>query len=117
MDVKNRLVERFSNLIKEEKIYLADTNLYANNFWGSNETRGLYYYLIEEDIEKAKQCFYLCGRVDEYLIKVFDSDLLGWGIQRITLAVLSDCLPLIVSYGKLAHSNYSIKIKKRPSEK
>ncbi|MGE6220667.1 Imm49 family immunity protein [Nubsella zeaxanthinifaciens] len=74
--------------------------------WHCNYLQGLGYFFVERNMEAAKQCFYRAGRIDEYLIKTYDSRVLDSGIANITYALLSDNIDLIKRYALLGHSKY-----------
>jgi len=79
--------------------------------WFYNSLQALGCFFIDGDILASKQCFYRCGRIDEYLIKKYDSRLLDSGMANISYALLSDNLDLINRYAKLTHRWFSHTIK------
>ncbi|RZK68372.1 MAG: hypothetical protein EOO92_23395 [Pedobacter sp.] len=79
--------------------------------WNYNVKFALGAIFLENDIKKAKRYFYRCGRIDEYLIKVYDSRLLNSGMANISYALLSDNLELITSYANLADSKFDWMVK------
>lgn len=76
-----------------------------NGLWYYNRNFALY-HLKYNDIEKVKQHFYRCGKIDEYLITHYDSRILDSGMANISCVLLSDCLKLINNYATLQHSKY-----------
>lgn len=74
--------------------------------WHLNFIQGLGYFFIEKDIASSKDCFYRCGRIDEFLIKKYDSRLLDSGMANLTCVLLSDNKELIIRYADLGHSKY-----------
>ena len=74
--------------------------------WGNFQNFALEAFFFENDICKAKHFFYLCGKIDEYLILKHDEKILDYGINHLSYALLSDCKPLIVRYSNLKHSLY-----------
>jgi hypothetical protein len=76
-----------------------------NFLWYYNQTFALH-NLINGNTQVAKEHFYTCGRIDEYLINKFDSRRLDAGILNITYALLSDNLSLLNRYATLSHTKY-----------
>ncbi|NCI45013.1 Imm49 family immunity protein, partial [Sediminibacterium soli] len=80
--------------------------------WYYNEHQALGSLFLNKDIRECKQCFYRCGRIDEYEIKQYNSRVLDSGVIHITFAILSDDLSLIDRYANLTHPWFSHTIKK-----
>jgi hypothetical protein len=78
----------------------------VNFLWYYNERFGLFHIVIDKDFVKAKQHFFLCGQIDEYLIINHDSRVLDYGINHLSYALLSDCNELIYRYAFLQHTHY-----------
>jgi hypothetical protein len=74
--------------------------------WFYNSLQALGSFFLSSDINAYKQHFYRCGRIDEYLIKKFDARILDSGTHHLLYAVLSDCVPLMLTYADLGHSKY-----------
>lgn len=74
--------------------------------WHRQKIEFLYKFFINKADESYKDNLYRCGRIDEYLIKKYDSRLLDSGMANITYALLSDNLELINRYAYLGHSKY-----------
>jgi hypothetical protein len=107
--------ERLSIRAKEERealeFYISNLNeenreRISSGFWYSNEIWLLDELFNNNNIHKAKQHCYVCGLLDEYAIKKFDSRILDYGIDHISYALLSDNLDLIQRYANLSHSCY-----------
>ncbi len=79
--------------------------------WYYNLKFALGAFFLEKDIGKAKEYFHRCGRIDEYLIKKYDSRLLDSGMANISYALLSDNLGLIKRYADLKHSKFDWMVK------
>lgn len=79
--------------------------------WYEYEKLALKAFFIDNNIKKAKQYFYNCGKLDEFLIVKFDSKILDYGINHLTYALLSDNEDLVETYSNLHHSNYDAMIK------
>lgn len=74
--------------------------------WYDHERFALKAFFIDQDIALAKQHFYMCGRLDEFLITKFDEKILDYGINHLSYALLSDDIPLIKRYSDLRYRNY-----------
>ena len=74
--------------------------------WYHNETFALYAFFCERAINKCKQHFYVCGRIDQYSVQRKNSRLLDTGMRNISYALLSDNKKLIEDFAKLTHSKY-----------
>ena len=74
--------------------------------WYYNSYQALGNFFIHKHLANCKQNFYRCGRIDEYLIKKYDSRLLDSGMANISYALLSDNLELINRYADLTHSKF-----------
>ncbi|RZK58443.1 MAG: hypothetical protein EOO91_08325 [Pedobacter sp.] len=79
--------------------------------WFYNSLQALGNFFIDEDLNASKQHFYRCSRIDEYLIRNYDSRLLDSGMANISYALLSDNLSLINRYAYLTHPWYTHTIK------
>ncbi len=116
----------YKNLTKEEKLQVVLKSIVDNQpqlnqslvegrtnerffsmaQWGNFQNLGLSAFFIDNDKSRAKQFFYVCGRLDEYLIIKHDEKILDYGINHLSYALLSDCKPLIERYANLKHSLY-----------
>ncbi len=74
--------------------------------WYDHEMLGMKSFFIDNNISLAKQHFYTCGMLDEYRIKMYDADILDWGIIHFTYMLLSDCKELIDRYAMLKHRSF-----------
>lgn len=79
--------------------------------WYINQALALGELFLNFNINAAKQHFYRCGLIDEYLIKYHDSRILDSGISNITYSILSDSTELISRYMHLEHSVYDWMVK------
>ena len=80
---KNKLISIYAIRQKfvEEQAPTIESNMKfqkhgASSLWYDNSFFGLYYYFIADNIVKAKQSYYKCGRLTEFLIKNYDSPIL-----------------------------------------
>lgn len=74
--------------------------------WYNHEKFALKAFFIENDAESAKQHFYICGCLDEFLIRKYDSPILDYGINHLSYTLLSDCKKLIERYANLRHNQF-----------
>ncbi len=84
----------------------------GGRLWDDNQIFALSAFFLEENILACKQFFYICGRVDEYLIKQHNSRILEYGMSHIAYVLLSDNINLIKRYANLAPIGYDKIIKK-----
>ncbi|NCI48220.1 Imm49 family immunity protein, partial [Sediminibacterium soli] len=75
--------------------------------WYYNEKQALGNLFLNKNIRECKQCFYRCGRIDEYEIKKYDASILDWGTNHLLHATLSDNIPLMHRYAGLSHTHYA----------
>ena len=118
---ENRLIDICENKVKNELIFLnnlkkGNTNekSFISYKWYDHECFSIKALFIENDVVQAKQHFYLCGRIDDYLISQYNKPILEYGISHISYALLSDNLNLINRYAHLSHNGYE-KITKKGS--
>lgn len=97
------------NLIRES--FDIQIKWQAKRLWNDNQVFALYEFFNRGNLAKAKQHFYLCGRLDEFLITKYDEKILDYGINHLSYALLSDNEALIKRYANLRHSNYEAMIK------
>jgi hypothetical protein len=83
----------------------------AGIVWYDHVRLALKSFFIDKDIKQAKQHFYTCGRLDEFLTTKYDNEILDYGINHLSYALLSDNEALIRRYADLRHSNYEAMIK------
>ncbi|MCJ0743322.1 immunity 49 family protein [Pedobacter montanisoli] len=115
------LKELYVEMLKNEhealtRIYLPETDGIQSEsdkrmLWYYNEIFALHSLFVENNIEKCKQYFYICGRLDEYLITNYNSRILDYGVNHFSYALLCDENSLIKSYAKLTHPWYAHTIK------
>jgi Immunity protein 49 len=68
----------------------------------------LYYEFIEKDLTKVKQAFYQFGRISEFCLKKYDSDVLSYsGLFTFSHIILSDNLPLIKRFADFKPIKYN----------
>jgi hypothetical protein len=79
---------------------------------GENERKAWYYLFVKEDLVKAKQCFYLYGKVTEYLCKTTDVSMILGMTQDNTYTLLSDSKSLINTLPEWRYAGYDFDIKK-----
>ncbi|MGP1992019.1 hypothetical protein D9V96_009045 [Zobellia laminariae] len=88
------------------KKFLDSNNIsFLRNLWVQHRNLGLKSLLLDDNLIAAKQHFYTCGKLDEYLILYHDTILLP---SRFTIALLSDNTTLIESYSQLKNSHYEL---------
>ncbi len=87
----------------------------AGIIWHFYESFSLEAFFGLKNIKLAKQHFYTCGMLDVYLIDTFDADILDWGLNHFSYALLSDNLNLINGYADLKHSNFEKNINRGAS--
>ncbi|NCI45015.1 Imm49 family immunity protein, partial [Sediminibacterium soli] len=75
--------------------------------WYYNEKQALGNLFLNKNIRECKQCFYRCGRIDEYEIKKNDARILDSGVSHLLYSVLSDNIPLMQRYANLGHTHYA----------
>jgi hypothetical protein len=99
-----RLLENLAKGNTNEKFYITSK-------WYDHERFALKSFFIDHNIMQAKQHFYTCGKLDEFLITKYDEKILDYGINHLGYALLSDSKALMRSYADLRHSNYEVMIK------
>ncbi len=67
----NHVLDSYDSLMSYGLLVLNGNSHFT--FWNGHHLRGWYYYLIDKDIAKAKQEFYVCGRLDEEVNMRFGS--------------------------------------------
>ncbi len=99
-------------------------NKYALGFgaiglWGYNANKGVHFLLNEKNLEKAKESFYLSGRMSyvqnqdtEYIKKEFQSEFTFTYPSHWSLILVSDCKELIDTFSKMRYKNYEKDLKK-----
>ena len=98
------------------RIYSSDTEKIQSDsdkrmLWYFNENFALYALSTEGSIDKCKQYFYRCGRLDEYLILYYNSRILDYGINHLSYALLCDESSLVNRYADFTHPWYAHTIK------
>lgn len=115
------LEEIYRNTIKREREALDRINSDSTEeiqsksdkdmLWYYNETFALNAFFLEQDIRKAKEHFYICARIDEYLTKRYDARILDYGVNHVSYAILCDNAEFIQRYASLSHPWYDHTIK------
>ena len=115
------LEEIYRNTIAYETEALARINLDTTEeiqlkgdqsmLWYYNQCYALNAFFLEQNIGKAKEHFYRCGRIDEYLIKKYDERILDYGVSHFTYVLLCDNTQLVNRYASLSHPWYAHTIK------
>lgn len=100
----------FNNCVGPESDSLFRNGAFV--LWGVHERMALKFAFIDCDISKAKQQFYSCAKLDEFLIRKYDEKILDYGINHLTYALLSDSNDLIHRYSGLAHSKYQTMVER-----
>jgi Immunity protein 49 len=77
-----------------------------NHLWYCQRDYAYKYFYVDNNIEKAKQAFYMCGRLIENATVKYDASLIDNAWNYFALALLSDNAQLIKRYAKLTHSNF-----------
>jgi len=93
---KEKLKERIIN--RPESV---TSNLFLN-LWFCEESSAIY-FIYNQKKELSKSSFNNCALIDEYLIKLYNSRFLDYGLHHISYALLSDNEALIQRYAKLRY--------------
>jgi hypothetical protein len=87
--------------------------------WEDNANKGVHFLLNEKNLEKAKEAFYLSGRMSyvqnqdtEYIKKDFQSEFTFICPPDWSLILVSDCKELIETFSKMRYKNYEKDLKK-----
>jgi hypothetical protein len=84
----------------------------AGSLLSINEQKSWYYLFVEKDVVKAKQCFYLYGKIMEYLCNNDGVDISPGMAQDGTYTLLSDSKSLITSFANWQYRHYDYFIKR-----
>lgn len=108
MDKEEKLQEVVKNSISDQSkvIEALKKGWKATGFWNIEERKALHDFFINNDINGAKQHFFLCGIIDEFEITKLDQPILDYGLNHIGYVLLSDSKALIERYSNLKHSYY-----------
>jgi len=118
LEIENHLKTGFQNALEGEKTALERiinneaVPLTYMGLWGVNESKSWYYLFVEKDVVKAKQCFYLYGKVTEYLCKTTDVSMILGMTQDNSYTLLSDSHSLIDTLPEWRYAGYDFDIKK-----
>jgi Immunity protein 49 len=113
-------LKRLDDLLSNSKVYEHWSSILRSDAPKDVEIRGSGVSVLWYDYEKfalhslftgnnvllAKQHFYTCGMLDVVGISQYNSAILEYGLNHLSYALLSDCVPLIQRYANVAHSNY-----------
>lgn len=77
-----------------------------NHLWYCQRDYAYKYFYVDNNIEKAKQACYMCGRLVELATVKYDANWIDGIGTRFGLALLSDNMDLIMRYANLTHSNF-----------
>lgn len=88
----------------------------VSSFPGVIERKSWYYSFVEKDIQKAKQCFYLYGKIYEFMCNTRKVDISPGMAQDATYTLLSDSKELIKSFTTWTYNDYDKFIKKGESK-
>jgi Immunity protein 49 len=106
-----RLIKIHEEFIKSElnwfetfKIYNYEKGAYV--LFGCCTNFVIYNYFFEKDLIKTKQAFYKHGRLTQFLVSKYDSNVLGYGIDNFSFIMLSDNADLIRQFSQLKYENY-----------
>lgn len=111
MDI-NKLKEITAKYIEEIPVRLDNI---SREFMAQSEIRFLWYthrnvclkhLFIDKDLKGFKQNAFVCGRLDEYIIKKFNERMFGYAIDHFCMMLLSDDSNLINRYANLTYSLY-----------
>jgi len=118
MEIKDHLSQLFRESLKYEQVFLEkiknpeEKKYFISNFLGIIERKSWYYLFVEKDVVKAKQCFYLYGKVTEYLCKTTDVSMILGMTQDNSYTLLSDSHSLIDTLPEWRYAGYDFDIKK-----
>lgn len=98
--VKNLFLENFNE----------DPNIKAGQLTHLHEISALHSHFINHDLASTKQAFYLCGRLSEYRVMNFDSDLLDYALNLLFYTFLSDNTHLIKRFTDWTFSQMELMI-------
>ncbi len=110
MDRINHLLMIFENMIGDEalvrnKITNPENRVdFIPSLENTNVINALHALYIEKNFSKARQCFFLAARVDEYMSMKFDRHIIDSGTFPISYALLSDNEAIIKRYAILKNS-------------
>lgn len=76
-------------------------------YWFCEETFAIY-DLENQNIKDSKDHFFVCGLLDEYQIKNFNSRIPDYGIRHICMPILSDNEDLIKRYAELRYQKHPV---------
>lgn len=114
----HKLVSRFEAALDQEQFDLKEINdgnavhLTYLGLCRINEAKALHSFFIEKDLIKAKQYFYLYGKVKEYICKTYEEAIRPGMAQDVTYSMLSDSNELIESFTEWTYQGYESMIKK-----
>jgi hypothetical protein len=78
-------------------------NIICDTFGGFNSCFAVANIFIERDLSRARQHFYLCGRLNEIQIKIYNARLFDYAIPNLCYAIMSDNQDLLQRLGRLRY--------------
>lgn len=122
MNTEEHLIQLYKESFHHEKILLEkikkseQKHLFIGSLLGENYRRAWYFLFVEKDLQKAKQCFYLHGKIYEYMCNVREVDIILGMAEDATYTLLSDSKELIQSFTTWRYNDYDKFIKKGESK-
>jgi Immunity protein 49 len=115
-----RVVESKNNYIGSWiKYYSEGGNLYDAKgkvglvtLWNHYQCLSLKAIFIDQDFEAARQHSFTCGKLDEFAIVKQDSSILEYGLDHISLVLLSDNKELMSTIASIQNSTFKQKVEK-----
>jgi hypothetical protein len=103
-----RLITVFENGFTKKEVVIEALKFghKTTGFWYEEEKKALYHFFIKGDLLSTKHHFCQCAFIDDFEINRLDANILEYGLNHLSYALLSDCMPLIQRYANVAHSNY-----------
>jgi hypothetical protein len=117
-EIKKHITELYFDSLKREKRTIEKIkeggmpSLVYLSLLGENYRKAWYYLFIEKDLQKTKQCFYLYGKVYEYMCNTRKVDIGPGMAEDATYTLLSDSKGLIRSFTTWRYNDYDKFIKK-----
>lgn len=78
-------------------------NIICDTFGGFNSCFAVANIFIERDLSRARQHFYLCGRLNEIQVKIYNARLFDYAIPNLCYAIMSDNQGLLQRLGRLRY--------------
>ncbi|HNV52503.1 MAG TPA: immunity 49 family protein [Tenuifilaceae bacterium] len=103
------LRELIENQINNRKIWIEKISTTENGYYNYSGNFQTFHFqlgileLTRDEIFSVKSNFFLCGLIDEFRVVKFNNRLLDYGLNHISLVLLSDNEQLILRYSKLRY--------------